>query len=158
MEDLEEVRRTWLIAERCCGILSQEKASELISSMRTNEKKNGIGQIWHLCLAICEKQNGTIVGWCGLDGTGRKNGPDIFYIVNETLRNRGVATQSGELLLYIAFQVYHVPVVYGGCHKQNIASCHVLQKIGLKQYSQEKDGDPLFRITAEEYMGKRCKE
>lgn len=150
-EDLKEVCQTWRIAEPDRDILSPENASELISRMKANEEKNSVGCIWHICLAICEKPSGTIVGWCGLDGTRGKDGPDIFYLVGKPFRNRGIATQSGMLLLHIAFQEFHVPVVYGGCHRKNIASFHVLRKIGLNQYDHEQNCDPLFRITADEY-------
>ena len=65
-KELEEVARTWPYYHRP---VSETEAKSAISRMCQNYEKNGVGCIYHLCLAVCGKDNPkTIMGWCGLDG------------------------------------------------------------------------------------------
>ncbi len=147
-DDLTEVARTWPSEHHP---LSDAEAREAIAYMRGNYEKNTKGCICHLCLAVCgEERHGTIMGWCGLDGTRNHSDPEIFILLDEAYRNRGYGTQCVRELLRIAVEDYALPGVHGGCAKENIASVRAMEKGGMVRYGTEENGDPLFRFTAKE--------
>lgn len=149
-QDIEEVARMWNFEN---GSISMKEAQKAIHYMKKNHKKNRIGSIYHLCFAVFEKGNSTIIGWCGLDGqeAGKLN---IFYLIDQNFRNKGYATQCAEKLLSYAFQEAQVPFVNGGCAKDNIASYKVMKKIGMVEDGCSESGDPLFYISNEMYHTK----
>lgn len=146
--DLSEVARTWPADHHP---LSDAEAQEAIAYMRGNYARNAKGRICHLCLAVCGKERpGTIMGWCGLDGSRNPAEPEIFILLDEAYRNQGYGTQCVRELLRIAVEDYSLSVVYGGCAKENIASARAMEKGGMVRYGTEDNGDPLFRFTAKE--------
>ena len=147
-EDLEEVARMWPSDHHP---VSEAEAQGAISYMHRNYGRNMKGCIRHLCLAVCCMDHpGSIVGWCGLDGSRNPAEPEIFILLEETYRNRGYGTQCVKELLRIAAEDYALNSVHGGCAKENIASARAMEKGGMVQYGTEENGDPLFRFTAKE--------
>ena len=143
-DDLAEVARTWPAGHHP---LSDAEAREAIASIRGNYGRNTKGCIFHLCLAVYGKDHpGTIMGWCGLDGTRNHTEPEIFILLDEEYRNRGYGTQCVKALLRIAAEDYVLPGVHGGCARENIASARAMEKGGMVQYGTEENGDPLFRF------------
>ena len=150
-DDLAEVARTWPADHHP---LSDAEAREAIASMRGNYGRNTKGCIRHLCLAVCGKEHpGTIMGWCGLDGTRNHSEPEIFILLDEEYRNRGYGTQCVRELLRIAAEDYALPSVHGGCARENIASARAMEKGGMVQYGTEENGDPLFRFCVKQSFG-----
>ena len=146
--DLSEVARTWPADHHP---LSDAESQEAIAYMRGNYARNAKGRICHLCLAVCGKERpGTIMGWCGLDGSRNPAEPEIFILLDEEYRNKGYGTQCVRELLRIAVEDYALSGVHGGCAKENIASARAMEKGGMVQYGTEENGDPLFRFTANE--------
>ena len=151
--DLAEVMRTWPSDHHP---LTQAEAREAIASMRGNYGRNAKGRIFHLCLAVCGKEHsGTIMGWCGLDGSRNPAEPEIFILLDEAYRNKGYGTQCVRELLRIAAEDYALPGVHGGCAKENVASARAMEKGGMARYGTEENGDPLFRFCAN---SKSCQE
>ena len=153
-DDLAEVARTWPSDHRP---LARAQAREAIAHMRGNYGRNAKGSVRHLCLAVCGKERpGTIMGWCGLDGTRNPAEPEIFILLDEAYRSRGYGTQCVRELLRIAVEDYALSGVHGGCAKENVASARAMEKGGMVRYGAEENGDPLFRFTAKEKAG-QCK-
>ena len=147
-DDLAEVARTWPGDHHP---LSDSEAREVTAYLRGNYRRNTKGCLYHLCLAVCCKDHpGTIIGWCGLDGTRNHSEPEIFILLEEDYRNRGYGTQCVRELLKIASEDYGLPGVHGGCAKENIASARAMEKGGMVQYGTEANGDPLFRFSAKQ--------
>ena len=147
-DDLAEVARTWPSDHRP---VSEAEAQGVISYMHGTYAKNTAGCIVHLCLAVCSAEEpGTIMGWCGLDGSKNHTEPEIFILLDEEYRNKGYGTQCVKELLRIAAEDYSLPGVHGGCDKDNIASRRAMEKGGMIQYGTEENGDPLFRFYATE--------
>jgi len=141
-DDINEVARMWEFEK---GSISQEEAQDAIFYMQNNHKRNKEGYIYHLCLAVFEKDKNEIIGWCGLDGkTAEKL--HIFFLIDKNYRNKGYATQCADRLLSYAFDEVHVPFVNGGCDKDNVASYKVMEKIGMSKDGFEENGDPLFFV------------
>ena len=142
--DVSEVARTWPADHHP---LSDAEAREAISNMRGNYERNTKGCIRHLCLAVCGKERpGTIMGWCGLDGSRNPAEPEIFILLDEPYQNKGYGTQCVKGLLRIAVEDYVLSSVHGGCAKENVASARAMEKGGMVQYGTEENGDPLFRF------------
>ncbi len=143
-DDLSEVARTWPTDHHP---LSEAEAKEAISYMRWNYERNTKGRIHHLCLAVCGKDHpGTIMGWCGLDGSRHPEEPEIFILLDAPYRGKGYGTLCVKELLRIAVEDYALSGVHGGCAKENIASARAMEKGGMVQYGIEENGDPLFRF------------
>ena len=78
-EDADEVAKTWPSNH---SPLSEGEAKGVIANMQGNYAKNKKRSIYHLCLAVCrESDPGTIIGWCGLDGTRNREEPELFIIL-----------------------------------------------------------------------------
>ena len=147
-DDLAEVARTWPSDH---SPISEGEARKAIAGMRGNYARNTRGRIFHLCLAVCGKEDPrTIMGWCGLDGSRNPAEPEIFILLDEAYRNQGFGTQCVRELLRTAVEDYSLQSVHGGCDKNNIASKRAMEKGGMVQYGSEDNGDPLFRFTAQE--------
>ncbi len=143
--DVSEVARTWPADHHP---LTDAEAKDTISSMRGNYERNTKGCIRHLCLAVCGKERpGTIMGWCGLDGSRNPAEPEIFILLDEPYQNKGYGTQCVKGLLRIAVEDYVLSSVHGGCAKENVASARAMEKGGRGQYGTGGDGDPLFRFS-----------
>ena len=143
-KDLEEVARTWPSDHRP---VSETEAKAAISRMCQNYEKNRLGCIYHLCLAVCGKDNPkTIMGWCGLDGRKSHIEPEIFILLDEEYRNKGYGTECVKELLRIAVEEFSLKSVHGGCSKDNYASQRAMEKGGMRRYGSEDNGDPLYRF------------
>lgn len=146
-EDIVEVARMWPSTHRP---ISETEAEREIAQMEQNREKNHDGHIHHLCLAVCMAQTPqTIMGWCGLDGGRRPEEPEIFVLLDKEFRGQGFGTQCIKLLLKIVAAEYGLQSVHGGCREDNIASKRAMEKAGMVQYGQEKNGDPLFWFKLE---------
>jgi len=152
-DDIDEVAR---MGEFEKGSISLQEAKKSIENMQNNHKQNHTGYIYHLCLAIYEKNKNSIIGWCGLDGTEpnpeNPNRLEIFYMIDKEYRNKGYATQCAAKLIEYAFEIVGVKYVNGGCNKYNIASKNVMGNIGMLLYEFDKEsGGPSFYIDNEIY-------
>ena len=142
--DIAEVARTWPSARRP---IAKTEAEREIAQMEQNRGRNRDRHIHHLCLATCMAEAPqTIIGWCGLDGGRSPEEPEIFVLLDREFRGQGYGTQCIKLLLKIAAREYGIQSVHGGCRKDNIASKRAMEKAGMVQCGQEKNGDPLFRF------------
>lgn len=148
-EDLNEVARMWDFEH---GAIPEDEARRVLERMVRNHERNKPGSIWHLCLAVTRKDEpGTIIGWCGLDGTSGRE-LHIFYSIEPRYRGRGYASQAAEALLDYAFHDAGVRFVNGGCDKVNHASYRVMEKAGMRRAGAAENGDPLFYIDRETYL------
>jgi RimJ/RimL family protein N-acetyltransferase len=49
----------------------------------------------------------------------------------------GYATEAAAACLLYAFENLHLPIITGRAHIENIASLHILQKIGMQYFMDE---------------------
>ena len=129
--------------------ISFKEANDVINNMLQNYKKNKRGYIYHLCLAVCNKEEpNTILGWCGLDGTVNQVEPEIFIVLCEGYRGMGIGSWCAKEVIRIATDEYGIKSIHGGCDKNNAASKRVLEKSGMVQYGVNEEGDPQFIYQA----------
>lgn len=153
--DASEVARMWKFEQ---GSIPLAEARGAIKYMRDNHARNRArnraGFIYHLCLAVYEKGENSIIGWCGLDGKPEPGNPErmeIFFLIGRAHRNKGYATQCALGLLEYAFEVAKIGRVFGGCGRDNISSFKVMSKSGMVFLGAGGGGDPRFFIDRDIY-------
>lgn len=145
-EDISEIARMWNFFS---GGVTVEEAWGALRYMTENHLRNGRGRFYHLCLAVCRKEEpGRILGWCGLDGKERPDRPEVFVLLHEEARGKGYGTRCVQALLAHAFGALKLEQVHGGCYKDNIASARMMEKAGMCRYGEQENGDPLFIARA----------
>jgi RimJ/RimL family protein N-acetyltransferase len=85
-------------------------------------------------LAVTERDTGTLVGDGGLHPLGGR-GPDVElgYTLARSAWGRGYATELGRALIEHAFTVLDAPRVVAQVEPGNLASRHVLEKLGMDE-------------------------
>jgi len=86
--------------------------------------------------AMVNKQNNEFMGWSGLKLNtvtlnGHTNFYDIGYRIIKQFWDKGYATESAIAALDYGFNTLNLDTIYGITEKDNIASHHILLKIGL---------------------------
>lgn len=114
---------------RCMG-----KARAYIDYIRMQYKKYGIGR-W----AAIEKSSGDWIGWTGLkmnveeELNGHRDFYDIGYRFMPQYWGKGYATESSIAARDYFFEQYPKEKLCGLAEVQHLASCRVLEKIGLER-------------------------
>lgn len=83
-------------------------------------------------MACIEKTTQRLIGFCGLKHQDWLTGPDIGYRFVPDAWGRGYATESAAALMQHAVPLHRIPRVYGVVQPENLASAHVLRKLGLR--------------------------
>ena len=147
--DIEEISRMWKHPEK----ISLEDAGKVLENMEHRHSKNQVNAIYHLCLGVFLKNEPkTLIGWCGLDGRVSPNEVVLFYIIAEEFRCRGYATQCAAELLRFAFEDMQYDMVSGGCAKDNLPSCRVMEKVGMCHNEIYEDGGFGFYMDKEMFL------
>jgi len=62
-----------------------------------------------------------------------------IHMKNDRCKNQGYGTQAEILMLKYAFETLGLDVVYADALKQNLRSCHVLEKVGFQEIQRDTD-------------------
>jgi len=101
-EDIEQVAQNWNLEG---GPIPCEEAERRVQWMLDNHRQNAPGKVYHLCLAIADRQTGEMIGWCGLDHRDpARPAPVLFYLLKPGWRGKGLAAEAARALLDFAFQ------------------------------------------------------
>ncbi|HZS09762.1 MAG TPA: GNAT family N-acetyltransferase [Blastocatellia bacterium] len=80
--------------------------------------------------AIVYKESGDLIGFCGLrisEGT-----PELNYLLAKAYWFAGLATEAARACLRYGFEELRLPEVIGIVRPENLASIHVLKKLGMR--------------------------
>jgi [ribosomal protein S5]-alanine N-acetyltransferase len=113
-------------------------------------------------LAITLKSNHLLIGNCGvrMDHAGAVEA-DIGYELDPNYWNRGYATEAAHAIMDFGFQRFGVHRIWAHCIADNLASAHVLEKLGMqregrlreKEYFKGRWWDTLiYAILADEWQ------
>lgn len=84
-------------------------------------------------LAIVLKKKDTLIGGCGIHVSNPDNREGwIGYCLNHNFWGQGYATETAKALLKFGFDQLNLHRIFATCDPANIASAHVLEKIGMK--------------------------
>ena len=93
--------------------------------------------------AVMRKTDNIFLGWCGLKYIEDIDEYDIGFRFFKKFWGQGYATESAKACLELGFKKFNLPVIIGRALKENTASIHVLQKIGLSFYKEvDLEGKP----------------
>ncbi|MFP3985297.1 MAG: GNAT family N-acetyltransferase [Candidatus Bathyarchaeia archaeon] len=85
-------------------------------------------------LAIVLKATNTLVGGCGIYVSNPDNQEGcIGYVLNRSFWGQGYATETVQGLLEFGFNQLKLHRIFATCDSENIASAHVLEKIGMQR-------------------------
>ncbi len=104
---------------------SLQMAADFLASYDQYEKY-GVGR-----LAVIEKATQKFIGFCGLKYCPEKEEYDIGYRFLRDRWNKGFATETASECLSFGFNELGIETIVGRAMKDNIASIHVLKKIGM---------------------------
>lgn len=84
--------------------------------------------------ALVLQTEGRLIGNCGI----RKRHPDatkadIGYELNSRYWGQGYATEAARAMLAFGFQTLELHRIWADCVVENVASAHVLEKIGMQR-------------------------
>ncbi|WP_440115550.1 GNAT family N-acetyltransferase [Paenibacillus sp. QZ-Y1] len=111
-------------------------------------------------LAICLKNEGTLIGGVGLHVMEQTNA-EIGYVLHPAYQGKGYAAEAARAMLGFGFNTLGVHRIYAKCRPNNKASEKVMQKIGMQRegllrehwYYKGKFHDSyLYSMLAKEYV------
>lgn len=119
-----------------------EESKEVVKMIMQQYEEYGVGR-----LAVIEKESGLLIGWSGLKlNTSEVNRYQNFYelgyrFLPETW-GKGYATESGKASLDYGFNDLKTEIIYAYAHSENLASNHILTKLGFEKTGEftEPDG------------------
>lgn len=82
--------------------------------------------------AVCLRDGGTFLGWCGLKYTEAENEYDIGFRFLWEHWGKGYATEAAKACLHLGFERFGIPEILGHAMTDNTGSIRVLEKIGLQ--------------------------
>lgn len=109
-----------------------EESRKVIDIIRQQYITNGIGR-W----AVIEKKTGNFIGWGGLKLTkelinNHNNYYDLGYRFITKYWGAGYATEVALAAVQYGWEVLCLKEIYGMANVENLASCRVLEKTGMK--------------------------
>jgi RimJ/RimL family protein N-acetyltransferase len=152
MGDVESVRDCWNLDG---PHLSSEDAVAQVERIILNHERNQLGTFVHLCLAIIEKASGKYIGWCGIDHNDKSLAfPVIFFLLKKAYWGQGLATEAASAVLSFGLVDLGLQRIDGACAADNLASMHVMEKIGMHFIGHDKAGGIQLSVYREEYLNK----
>jgi [ribosomal protein S5]-alanine N-acetyltransferase len=117
---------------------SIDEAQKIITHINFPDyDKHGYGRY-----AVYHKADKKVIGFAGLKFLPQYNMSDIGYRFLPEYWGKGIATEVCIPLMKYGFETLNLETIIGIAMKENIASCRVLEKIGLKFWKTEQyDGD-----------------
>jgi RimJ/RimL family protein N-acetyltransferase len=112
-------------------------------------------------LAITLRDSGELIGGCGFHIAEPQNRAGwIGYILARACWGQGYATEAARALLYFGFAHCGLHRIWATCDPRNVASAHVLEKIGMQREGHLRENklqrgtwrdSYLFAILVEEF-------
>jgi RimJ/RimL family protein N-acetyltransferase len=85
-------------------------------------------------LAIILQSQNALIGGCGIYVSNPDNREGyIGYVLNRNFWGQGYATEAAQALLGFGFNKLKLHRVFATCDANNVASAHVMEKIGMRQ-------------------------
>ena len=107
---------------------SRTKTEARLNKLVENEDAYAPLGVW----AVEMKKTGEFVGWFMLV-QGKAQFPELGFMVVKKYWGQGVATEVAERLLSYGFHTLHYSGITANTDADNVASIHVLKKLGFRQ-------------------------
>ncbi|TGE28955.1 GNAT family N-acetyltransferase [Hymenobacter metallicola] len=122
-----------------------EEAAGVIAYIRQQYAQNGIGR-W----AVVRRDTQEFIGWCGIKlvndyhTNGRTNYYDIGYRLLRQHWGQGFASEAARASLAYAFDTLKLPEIHATARRENLASCRILERLGLRKETEFRQDDALW--------------
>ena len=91
-------------------------------------------------LAVVLKPDGPVIGSCGIRMAGpRAHEADIGYELAPEHWGRGYASEAARAIVAFGFDELRVHRIWAECVADNVASAHVLEKLGMRREGRLRD-------------------
>ena len=136
---------------RFTGDIPFSSVKEARNFIRTYEhyERHGFGR-WSLFLADTKEY----LGFCGLNFSESKQEVDLGFRLHRRFWRQGFATEAGFASLRLGFSTYCLDRIVGRAMKDNTASLHVLEKLGMtfeKEFENEGDHWVQMQIRRDDF-------
>lgn len=134
-------------------IQTEERAKELIAKVSFRDyEEYGYGR-W----AVVYKPENRVIGFAGLKYLPEFNETDIGFRILPEYWGKGITSEVSKEIIKYGFEELNLKKIIGIAMPENIASCKVLEKIGLSLYRVgDYDGDGgvynWYHITQDDYL------
>jgi RimJ/RimL family protein N-acetyltransferase len=113
------------------GPNTEEESKNFVQKALANQKETPRK---NFTLAIVLKATDTLIGGCGVYVVNPDNREGyIGYVLNCSFWGQGYATETAQALLNFGFSQLKLHRIFATCDHENIASAHVLEKIGMQK-------------------------
>ena len=129
--------------------LSREETRARLNAVIKHQNKHGFG-VW----AAVDRSNGTLMGYCGLQFLDNTPEVEVGYRLAKRFWGMGFASEAAKASLRYGFEGLNLDRIVAVVQPANIASQHVLEKIGLRYVKDARfyNSDvKYYAITREEY-------
>ncbi|SOC43237.1 GNAT family N-acetyltransferase [Ureibacillus acetophenoni] len=143
-------------------IPDREGVRKIIEWSITQNQKNTADKIYKFNLAIIHKEDGKIIGYCGLGPDDLGMGEtEIYYGISSQYRKQGLALEAAKATLEYGFEVIGLKKIMAFADYRNLPSLKILENLGMKyhfriSHLQEElsdfEGQCYYSLTAEEYL------
>ena len=119
---------------------NKDEIVKIIEYVKNQYKNNTIGRF-----ATILKTTNEFIGWTGIKfvndhiENGNTNFYDYGYRLNERYWNKGYATEASVAWLNYGFKEMKIDEMNAYTHSENVASNHILQKIGMNEIQNYPD-------------------
>jgi ribosomal-protein-alanine N-acetyltransferase len=141
-----------------------EKVSEMFQQRIQSYEIESLKELDRGSVAVCLKEGGELVGWCGL---GRMEiAPseiEVYYGLGRPYWGKGFATEAAAAMVDYGFREWNLDRIVAIVLPDNTASIKVLEKIGMR-YEKQVTGLPeehrffegvvFFALGREEYVSR----
>jgi ribosomal-protein-alanine N-acetyltransferase len=129
--------------------LSKEETHARLNTIIEHRDKHGFG-VW----AAVDRSNGTLMGYCGLQFLENTSEVEVGYRLAKRFWGMGIASEAARASLRYGFEELSLGRIVAVVQPGNIASQHVLEKIGLRYVRDARFYNThvkYYAITLEEY-------
>jgi len=113
------------------GPNTEKDTKEFIQRAMTHQKEKPRGMY---TLAIVLEPENKLIGGCGIYVSSPENREGwIGYCLNRSFWRQGYATETAKALIKFGFDQLNLHRIFATCDPANIASAHVLEKIGMQR-------------------------
>ncbi len=107
--------------------------------------------------ALIDRQSEVLIGWCGLSYLEQTREVEIGYGIAKPFWGKGLASEAASATMQYGFQHLCLDRIVAGAWPDNVASQHVMKKLGMRFIKQAQfyGADLLYyAISVEEYRSR----
>jgi ribosomal-protein-alanine N-acetyltransferase len=159
----DDLQNVWTIRSdpevmKYIGAGRPESVSEvqaILNKILTQWEQHGFGP-W----ALIDKENGDLIGWCGLRYLDDTGDVEIAYGIAKAYWGQGLASEAATATIKYGFDQLQLPRIVAVACPDNLTSLRVLEKLGMKyvKVAHFYNADVLYyAISREEHLAERLR-